>query len=110
MEKIVAPAVDRFKALDKEKKEAFYKKITAYTSFYSFISQIIPYSDEELEMLYSYGRYLIQHLDLGDDGVNPHPEKEVALQYYRIEQVMSGSFIKEGGEQYGVKSPTAVGT
>lgn len=110
MEKMVQPAVDRFNSLDALKKEAFYEKITAYTSFYSFISQIIPYSDKELEMLYSFGRYLIPHLDLGDDGVNPHPEKEVALQYYRIEKVMSGSIVMEEGEQYEVKSPTAVGT
>lgn len=110
MEKLVAPAVDRFNALDEEKKEMFYEKITAYTRFYSFISQIIPYTDQELEILYSYGRYLITHLDLGEDGVNPHPEKEVELQYYRIEKVMSGSIILEGGDQYGVKSPTAVGT
>ena len=110
MEKMVAPAVDRFKALDEEKKEAFYEKMTAYTRFYSFVSQIIPYSDQELEMLYSYGRYLVPHLKLGGDGVNPHPEKEVELQYYRIEKAMSGSIIMEGGAQYGVKSPTAVGT
>lgn len=110
MEKMIAPTVDRFKALDEEKKEAFYEKITAYTSFYSFISQIIPYSDQELEMLYSYGRYLIPHLEINKDGVNPHPEKEVALQYYRIEKVMSGSIVMESGDQYGVKSPTAVGT
>jgi type I restriction enzyme R subunit len=38
------------------------------------------------------------------------PGKEVVLQYYRIEKVMSGSIILEGGEHYGVKSPTAVGT
>ncbi|MBU3918093.1 type I restriction endonuclease subunit R, partial [bacterium] len=110
MEKLVAPAVDRFKALDEEKKEAFYEKITAYTRFYSFISQIIPYSDQELEMLYSYGRYLLPRLDLGEDGVNPHPEKEVVLEYYRIEKSMSGSIVMEEGESYGVKSPTAVGT
>jgi len=61
-------------------------------------------------MLYSFGRYLVPHLDLKDDGVNPHPEKEVVLQYYRIEKVMSGSIVMEDGGQYGVKSPTAVGT
>ncbi len=110
MEKMIAPAVDRFNALDDEKREAFHEKITAYTNFYSFISQILPYSDKELEMLYSYGRYLIPHLDTGDIGVTPHPEKEVSLQYYRMEKSMSGSIIMEGGEQYGVKSPTAVGT
>jgi len=110
MGKMIAPAVDRFNGLDEEKKEAFYEKMTAYISFYAFASQIIPYSDQELEMLYSFGRYLVPHLELGDTGTIPHPEKEVELQYYRLEKVMSGSIIMEGGDQYGVKSPTAVGT
>lgn len=110
MEKMVQPAVDRFKALEEDKKEAFYEKLTAYTSFYSFVSQIIPYSDQELEMLYSFGRYLMPHLDLSENQSNPHPEKEVALQYYRIEKMMSGSIVMEDSEQYGVKPPTAVGT
>ena len=110
MEKMVQPAVDRFKALDEEKQEAFYEKITAYASFYSFISQILPYCDLELEMLYSYARHLIPHLDCGENGAIPHPEKDVALQYYRLEKTMSGTIMLEGGDQYGVKSPTAVGT
>ena len=110
MEKMIQPATDRFKALDEGKKEAFYEKITAYASFYSFISQILPYCDQELEMLYSYARHLIPHLDYGENGVIPHPEKDVALQYYRLEKVMSGSIVLEEGDQYGVKSPTAVGT
>jgi len=29
---------------------------------YAFLSQIIPYGDPELEMLYSYGRFLLPHL------------------------------------------------
>lgn len=110
MEKVVAPAVDRFKGLEDDKKEAFYEKITAYTKFYSFISQIISYSDQELEMLYSYARYLIPHLHINDNRVNPHPEREVALEYYRIEKIMSGAIDLEGEEQHGVKSPTVVGT
>jgi type I restriction enzyme, R subunit len=110
MEKHIQPAVDRFNALDEEHKTTFYEKLTAYTRFYSFISQIIPYSDQELEMLYSYGRYLITHLSIDDDGINPHPEKEVDLQFYRIEIVSSGAIVMEEGESSGVKSPTAVGT
>lgn len=109
MEKHIEPAVDRFNALNEENKEKFYERLTAYTRFYSFISQIIPYSDRELEMLYSYGRHLASKLNFDDDS-NPHPEKEVDLQYYRIEQVSSGAIIMEGGDTYGVKSPTAVGT
>ncbi len=110
MQKHIQPAVDRYKALTQEKQEAFYEKITAYIRFYSFISQIIPYSDPELEMLYSFGRFLIPHLDTDGDTTQPHPEKEVMLQYYRIEKVMSGTIAMEEGEPYTVKSPTAVGT
>jgi len=110
MEKHIQPAVDRFNVLDNEHKDTFYEKFTAYVNFYAFISQIIPYSDAELEMLYSFGRYLIPHLELVDGTINPHPEKEVELQYYRIEKMMSGSIVMEEGESVGVKSPTAVGT
>jgi len=110
MEKHIQPAVDRFKALDDEHKETFCEKLTAYIRFYSFISQIIPYSDQELEMLYSYGCYLTTHLSIDDGGTNTHPEKEVDLQYYRIEKVSSGAIIMEGSDTYGVKSPTAVGS
>jgi type I restriction enzyme R subunit len=60
-------------------------------------------------MLYSYGRHLVSELDFGDDE-NPHPEKEVDLQYYRIEKVSEGAIVMEADEPCGVKSPTAVGT
>jgi type I restriction enzyme R subunit len=49
MEKMIQPAVDRFYALDDEKRATFYERITAYVNFYSFVSQIIPYADRELE-------------------------------------------------------------
>lgn len=110
MEKMIAPAVDRFNGLEEDKKEIFYDRFTAYISFYAFASQIIPYSDQELEMLYSFGRYLVPHLVFGEIETIPHPEKEVELQYYRLEKVMSGSIVMEGDDLYGVKSPTAVGT
>lgn len=110
MEKMIQPAVDRFKALDEEKRAAFYEKITAYTRFYSYVSQIISYSDEELEKLYSFGRFLIPHIELNDADVSPHPENDVALQYYRIEKTMSSAIILEDGETCGIKGPMAVGT
>jgi len=110
MGKLIAPAVDRFKSLEDEKKEEFYNKITAYVNFYAFVSQIIPYSDQELEMLYSFSRHLIPLLDFGEIRTTLHPEKDVELQYYRLEKTMSGSIVMDSGEQYSVKSPIAVGT
>ena len=111
MDKHIQPAVDRYDALDEEHQDEFHEKLTAYVRFYSFVSQIIPYSDKELEMLYSFGRMLTPHLDSNDPGARPHPEKEVVLEYYRIEKVSSGAInLKEGEGPYEVKSPSAIGT
>ncbi|MCK9523108.1 MAG: type I restriction endonuclease [Proteobacteria bacterium] len=110
MEKQIAPAVDRFYGLEEEPQEAFYKQLTAYVRFYAFASQIMPYADAELEMLYAFGRYLEPRLKCDERGAMPNPEKEVELQYYRLEKVMSGAIVMEDGENYGVKSPSAVGT
>jgi type I restriction enzyme, R subunit len=105
------PAVDRFKAITEEDKRTdFRDKLSGYVSVYAFLSQIIPYADPELEMLYSYGRFLLPHLPSGRDKEVVRISDEVALHYYRLERVFSGAIALEEGEHYGVKSPTDVGT
>jgi type I restriction enzyme R subunit len=77
---------------------------------YAFLSQIIPYADRELEMLYSFGRFLLPHLPLARDAAIVQVGDEVALQYYRLDRVFSGAIqLTEGEPQY-VKSPTRIGT
>ena len=105
------PAVDRFKAIDDEEREqAFRDKLAGYVRVYAFLSQIVPYADSDLEMLYSYGRFLLPHLPVDRDAAIIQVGDEVALQYYRLERVFSSAIeVKEGEARY-VKSPTEVGT
>lgn len=111
MQRHLQPAVDRFKALeDDEQRAAFRDKLSGYVKAYAFLSQIIPYADRELEMLYSFGRFLLPHLPLDRDATVVKVGDEVVLQYYRLERVFSGVIeVKEGEAAY-VKSPTEVGT
>ena len=105
------PAVDRYKALDDDtKRGAFREMLNGYVNIYSFMSQIMPYGDPALEMLYSFGRFLLPHLpvDSGSDRVKIGDE--VGLQYYRLERIYSGEITLREGEPEGVKSPTDVGT
>lgn len=91
-------------------REAFREKLNGYVHVYGFLSQIVPYADPDLEMLYSYGRFLLPHLPLERDATVVKVGDEVALQYYRLERVFSGALnLKEGEAQY-IKSPTDVGT
>lgn len=111
MQRHLQPAVDRFKAIaNEEQRTEFREKLSGYVKVYAFLSQIIPYADPELEMLYSYGRFLLPHLPKDRDGEVVRVGDDVSLQYYRLERVFSGAItLKEGEAQY-VKSPTEVGT
>jgi len=105
------PAVDRFKATDDESKRGeFREKLNGYVNIYAFMSQIMPYVDPALEMLYSYGRFLLPHLPLGRDTEHMKLGDEVSLQYYRLQRISSGGIVLREGEPEGVKSPTDVGT
>jgi type I restriction enzyme R subunit len=105
------PAVDRFKAMqDETKRSDFREKLNGYVNIYSFMSQIIPYGDPALEMLYSFGRFLLPHLPLDRDTERVNLGDEVGLQYYRLQRIYSGEITLKEGEPEGVKSPTDVGT
>ena len=111
MQRHLQPAVDRFKAIDDEdKRTEFREKLSGYVKVYAFLSQIIPYADPELEMLYSYGRFLLPHLP--KDRTAKWSESATM---FRCNTTGSNVFspgrspLKEGEAQY-VKSPTEVGT
>lgn len=112
LQRHLQPAVDRFKAMeDEEQRGEFRDKLSGYVKVYSFLSQIIPYADPDLEMLYSFGRLLLPHLPLERDTGIVKLGDEVGLQYYRLQRVFSGAIeLREGEGEYGVKSPTDVGT
>lgn len=83
------PAVERFTTLledpeEREVAEQFRTDLGDFTRKYSFMAQIVPYSDEELEQLYLFGRYLLNRLpSVGDGGVDIG---DVDLSHLRVEQ------------------------
>ncbi len=109
MEAIQQPAVDRFKTLDEDAQDDFRDRLNAYVRLYTFLSQIIPYGDCDLERLYSFGRKLLPKLPAGD---GPEPVDlggDVEMEYYRLQKVSSGA-ISLDSDDTTVASPTAVGT
>jgi type I restriction enzyme R subunit len=111
MQRHLQPAVDRFKAMTEEQQRTeFREKLSGYVQIYAFLSQITPYSDRDLEMLYSFGKFLLPHLPLDRDNTVLKLGDEVGLQYYRLERVSSAAIELKEGEPEGVKSPTDVGT
>ena len=80
------PAVERYGALpDDDTREAFRAALTAYVRLYAFLAQIVPFTDVELEQLYTYSRFLALRLprdqspalDLSGDVVLTHLRTEL---------------------------------
>ncbi|MCY3911443.1 MAG: DEAD/DEAH box helicase family protein [bacterium] len=102
------PAVGRFRERDEEEQARFRDRLGAFVSLYSFISQIIPYADSELEQLAAFARRLLP--SLRDDMMDQLSlEDDVELEYYRLQHVSTGAIdLDEEGRT--VRSPTEVGT
>ncbi|MDD2597184.1 MAG: type I restriction endonuclease [Candidatus Cloacimonetes bacterium] len=110
LQKHLQSAVERYKQLENdEDRDKFRDKLKAYVRLYAFVTQLISYTDKEQEMLYSFGRFLLPHIRPSDSR-DAYPEKEVELQYYRLQKVMEGSIDLSDGEEVKVKSPTDTGT
>lgn len=105
----IDPAVDRFKALQEEPQDEFKKSMTAYVRLYSFLSQIMPFQDVELEKLYSYGRFLLSKLPKSDYTERLRLDNEVALEYYRLQKIGEGDLVLQVQGEYGLEATTEAG-
>ena len=110
MNAVLDAAVDRFKDRKEDEQEEFRGQLTAYRNLYAFLSQIIPYQDTELERLYAFARNLLAKLPPLGDGQGFVLDDEVALRYFRIQQMSEGSIDLSQGESEPLKGPTDVGT
>ncbi|MDD3626918.1 MAG: type I restriction endonuclease [bacterium] len=89
----IDPAVDRYKALEEKQQDEFKKSLTSYVRLYSFLSQIMPFMDVDLEKLYSFSRFLLTKLPRVDYTERLKLDNEVALEYYRLQKIGEGDLV-----------------
>jgi len=115
----IDPAVDRYKQLPIESskdgainvestQEGFKNSLQSFVRLYSFLTQIMPFSDVNLEKLYTYGKFLLRKLprnandrfQLGD---------EVSLEYYRLQKISETNIVMEPQGEYGIDGQNEAG-
>lgn len=109
MNSILDKGVSRFKELEDSDEEEFRSTLVAFRNLYSFLSQIIPFSDSDLEKLYTYLKYLHSKLPRRDSSKSLNLDDDVELKYYRLQKISEGSISLTVGEESPVYGPTDVG-
>ncbi len=107
------PAVSRFIALHRDQEdeaELWRGKVQAFCNLYSFLSQVIPYQDSDLERLYVFLRHLAAKLPRRRSGPAYQFDDEVLLEYYRLQKISEGSISLQQGKASALDGPTEVGT
>ncbi len=110
MNAILDRCVDRFEKLEEAVQDEFRGQLTAFRNLYSFLSQIMPYFDAGLEQLYAFLRNLSPKLPQPGDGSKFTLDDDVALKFFRLQQVGEGTIDLSEGEADPLKGPTDVGT
>lgn len=105
----IDPAIDRYKNLNEEQQDEFKNSITTFVRLYSFLSQILPFQDVDLEKLYTYGRFLLTKLPKTDYTERLKLDNEVALEYYRLQKIGEGDLVLQIQGQYGLYPVTEAG-
>lgn len=108
----IDPAVERFKQLPEEttqgdvinaiSQENFKHALQSFTRLYSFLTQIMPFSDVDLEKLYTYGRFLLKKLPRKNQSDRFKLGDEVSLEYYRLQKIAEQDIALEDQEEYGL--------
>ena len=110
MNAILDRCVERFNEREETEQEAFRGLLTAFRNLYGFLSQILPWFDSELEQLYAFARNLAAKLPPPGGGAKFTLDDDVALKFFRLQQVSEGTIDLSHGEADPLKGPTDVGT
>ena len=100
----------QFQSQDPEKAELWRGKLQAFSNLYSFLSQVIPYQDSDLEKLYTYLRHLALKLPKRSMGKSYQFDDEIDLNYYRLQKISEGSISLAEGQAKPLDGPHEVGT
>jgi len=107
----IDPAVDRYMAIkDEEEQEDFKHTLMVFIRLYSFLSQIMPFADMELEKFYAYARLLVNKLPKRDVLERFKIHDEVALEYYRLQKIKEGRIVLEKDSESAIHPITEAGT
>ena len=94
----IQPALDRFHALEDERKDLFKSTLARFNRIYSFITQVCRLFDKDIHKFSVYAKFLYMQLPKGA-GEKVDVDDKVLLEYYRLEKNFEGNIELEPTEE-----------
>src|SRR5206468_507726 len=92
---VLAPVVERFRALSAEEQHDFRGQLTDYVRLYAFLAQVLTFADADLEKLYVFARNLRRLLPADRVELPREVQQNIDMESYRIQQTGSGRIALE---------------
>jgi len=91
------PIVARCEELDSEEKHDLRSLLQKYARLYSFLSQIIPFRDTDLEKLHQFCRYLWRLIPGRPEGLPREIQQKIDMESYRVRPPRAGRIKLDRG-------------
>jgi len=106
------PAIDAYLAADEQERVPFRGALKDYVSLYAFLSQIITFTDADLEKLYVFGKLLLRKLPVTKHRLPVEIQQQIDMDSYRVQKTGSSSIklTRGAAELEPIKAKGADGT
>ena len=101
----LAPVVERFNEMHEDEKHDFRGELYDYVRLYSFLAQVLPFSDVALEKLYAFARHLRRLLPHTREELPLEIQQNIDMESYRIQQTGSGKVSLDPKGKAGALDP-----
>ncbi|MCK5283497.1 MAG: type I restriction endonuclease subunit R, partial [Nanoarchaeota archaeon] len=81
---ILSPVVNEFRKKNKKEQVGFKKTLKRYQSIYSFLSQLIPFTDVNLEKIYIFNKFLQKKLPSINNPLPFNVLEDIDMDSYKI--------------------------
>ncbi len=108
--RLIDSAVSRYRTGPDAEREEYKSLLSTFVRLYSFLAQVMPFTDAELEKFYAYGRLLTTKLREEGDTDRFEISDEVALEYYRLQKTGEGTIGLEKQREGELNVASEVGT
>jgi len=95
---ILKPAVDRWVDLEEGERKESRKLLSDYAKTYTFLSQLLTFSDPDLEKLYVFVKYLRRYLPYEPGKLPLDVQEKIDLESYRVSESFRGDIELERGK------------